>query len=383
MSVTFSPSFPYLAENKGIVCADPPWSPVTELFCSLPGRDDYLALFVISHQPLPRPLLPRSHPHTLSRPLPLPGNGHSPFHSLIEKSIRCFLRKVPVHLFSGPSRTLIVEENPCTLSFARNGMPKSQIHPRGWRREWVVMPPDHLSSVALAAVGLRHTLITDKEDTLYSWGEGAHGKLGHGNTENYEVPTLLFHSFSEITALAVGNECSAFLYQENLYTFGLGNEGELGLGSATEVWRPTLVEELPPLIGVTTHATATFVLDKRGKVWILGGISTPVCEEAKDYLFRPRPLTAPEPIRTLQAGWQSLFCVDEKDNAYKLQKDGTWTLVAMKVRDITPLLSLLSGPLGQAAFFRFQQKDPSICYLLVPREEIGEPPHANDTLTFE
>ena len=115
----------------------------------------------------------------------------------------------------------------------------SSLLPRLIRGELADKQVKHLS------MGLSHTAVIVNQGTLYSWGAGWFGRLGHGDTQNvYEpkkIEALVFRRFKHIScgsyhsiAVTVDNEC---------YTWGRGDE-RLGVNARTNQILPVLVESL-------------------------------------------------------------------------------------------------------------------------------------------
>ncbi|KAK7318417.1 hypothetical protein RJT34_03117 [Clitoria ternatea] len=45
--------------------------------------------------------------------------------------------------------------------------------------------------VLQVSCGWRHTIVVTERDNVYSWGRGANGQLGHGETIDRNVPTII------------------------------------------------------------------------------------------------------------------------------------------------------------------------------------------------
>ncbi|XP_054270101.1 E3 ubiquitin-protein ligase HERC2 isoform X2 [Macrosteles quadrilineatus] len=89
----------------------------------------------------------------------------------------------------------------------------------------------------------KHYLALTAEGEVYAWGCGDGGRLGLGDCSNKEEPTLVSTlSGLRVTKVAVGNTYSAAITARGeLYTWGRGNYGRLGHGSSEDVNLPTLV----------------------------------------------------------------------------------------------------------------------------------------------
>lgn len=92
-----------------------------------------------------------------------------------------------------------------------------------------------------------HYLALTQDNSVYSWGNGECGRLGHGNMTWYDEPKLIEALVEKnITFIACGSTYSAALSSNGeLYTWGRGNYGKLGHGNSDkDVMIPTLVTAL-------------------------------------------------------------------------------------------------------------------------------------------
>ena len=98
------------------------------------------------------------------------------------------------------------------------------------------------------AVAEDHALACTRQGELYAWGVGAGGKLGVGDTTNRLLPTAVLaaplHQVS-IFKVACGQRHSAALASDGtLFTFGVGRAGQLGHGDLKDQHRPKRVKAL-------------------------------------------------------------------------------------------------------------------------------------------
>ncbi|CAG5134847.1 unnamed protein product [Candidula unifasciata] len=77
-----------------------------------------------------------------------------------------------------------------------------------------------------------HTLALTEEGQVLSWGDGCKGKLGLGDEEKRLVPTLIspehFHNETVKTVSAGGIHSAAATTEGSVYTWGCGSDGRLG-----------------------------------------------------------------------------------------------------------------------------------------------------------
>ncbi|XP_067675133.1 X-linked retinitis pigmentosa GTPase regulator-like isoform X2 [Haliotis asinina] len=95
--------------------------------------------------------------------------------------------------------------------------------------------PQHVSSITekvkWVACGGSHTVVLTESGSVYTFGEGANGQLGHGTLVlQTAVPHLLKLEF-KVTHIACGENITAIVSEGGqLYTCGDGRHGKLGLG---------------------------------------------------------------------------------------------------------------------------------------------------------
>ncbi|XP_073798700.1 RCC1 domain-containing protein 1 isoform X1 [Danio rerio] len=92
--------------------------------------------------------------------------------------------------------------------------------------------PLKLCAVSLV-LGSEHALLLTADGTLYSWGSGSHGQLGHGALTSLEDPQAVEALWGvPIKAVAAGNWHSAAVSSGgDLYMWGWNESGQLGLPS--------------------------------------------------------------------------------------------------------------------------------------------------------
>uniref|UniRef100_A0A672KE21 RCC1 domain containing 1 n=1 Tax=Sinocyclocheilus grahami TaxID=75366 RepID=A0A672KE21_SINGR len=89
-----------------------------------------------------------------------------------------------------------------------------------------------LCAVSLA-LGSEHAVLLTSDGTVYSWGSGSHGQLGHGALTSQEEPQVLEALWGvPIRAVSAGNWHSASISTGgDLYMWGWNESGQLGLPS--------------------------------------------------------------------------------------------------------------------------------------------------------
>ncbi|KAL0483141.1 hypothetical protein AKO1_014817 [Acrasis kona] len=102
--------------------------------------------------------------------------------------------------------------------------------------------------VVQCSLGLWHSLVVCDDGTVYSWGNATYGQLGHGNTEECLVPTMI-RSFVEngirVKSVAAGSTHSGCIASSGeIYMWGNGIYGQIGNGIKQHALAPVRVDAL-------------------------------------------------------------------------------------------------------------------------------------------
>ena len=84
--------------------------------------------------------------------------------------------------------------------------------------------------VQSVAISDRHVLVLSVDGTVFSWGDGEGGVLGHGDTENVAQPKPIraLHNVCAIAASFVNS--FSILSDGTVWSWGRGDRLELGCG---------------------------------------------------------------------------------------------------------------------------------------------------------
>ena len=106
--------------------------------------------------------------------------------------------------------------------------------------------------IVAAAAGGAHSVALSEHGALWTWGDGTEGRLGHGDEDDWRVPTLVARA-----GLGGGQigRCRA-LPAEHALAFAMGTHGRLGGGGGASSFAPLGVEGLPMVPAPTLQGTA-------------------------------------------------------------------------------------------------------------------------------
>ncbi|KAG3251157.1 hypothetical protein PI124_g4247 [Phytophthora idaei] len=103
---------------------------------------------------------------------------------------------------------------------------------------------DAREEIVKVACGWDHSLAVSATGKVYTWGSGTNGKLGHGDEESFDIPTIVRSMEGKhVKDAKAGCEHTVFLtYDHELWTCGQGDSGRLGHGDNQTRKRPMKIE---------------------------------------------------------------------------------------------------------------------------------------------
>lgn len=129
--------------------------------------------------------------------------------------------------------------------------------------------------VRAVVCGAEYTIaVTNQEESIYSWGWGDFGRLGHGDSTDVFIPRpVAFFKGIPVRMVAAGDTHTLVTTQAGeLFAFGRNQNGQLGLGSTDDQLSPQLVSALQgqQVISVATGAEHSVATTSTGEVWAWG-----------------------------------------------------------------------------------------------------------------
>jgi len=116
-----------------------------------------------------------------------------------------------------------------------------------------VMTPQEatLENVVQISCGYRTSAALLKNGDIYTWGNGGHGRLGHGNDDDVQAPKKV-SNIPPCKFVDMGSHhCAGITNEGGLYTWGWGAWGNLGLGDKKSRSSPTKVPGLANIVHVS------------------------------------------------------------------------------------------------------------------------------------
>jgi len=119
-----------------------------------------------------------------------------------------------------------------TCGFARSWLGHGDWHEEEHCRNiHVPRPVENLHLIEMIACGWSHTLALQTGGVLYSWGDGADGRLGHGHERDVALPLQVDIEESVASIAAGAAHSAAVLKDGSVYTWGTPRA--LGQGNKT------------------------------------------------------------------------------------------------------------------------------------------------------
>nr|XP_033501993.1 probable E3 ubiquitin-protein ligase HERC1 isoform X6 [Epinephelus lanceolatus] len=145
--------------------------------------------------------------------------------------------------------------------------------------------------VVCVSAGYRHSAAVTNDGELYTWGEGDFGRLGHSDSQSRNVPTLV-KDVSGVGQVACGSSHTIAVAQDGrtVWSFGGGDNGKLGHGDTNRVYRPKVIEALHGFIirKVCAGSQSSLALTSAGQVFAWGCGSCLGCGSSETTSLRPR-----------------------------------------------------------------------------------------------
>lgn len=128
---------------------------------------------------------------------------------------------------------------------------------------------DGLDDVIAVAAGTSHALALRRDGTVWSWGSGGSGRLGHDGDGSQP---LRVGGLGPVTAIAAGEAHSLALQADgSVWAWGLNARGQVGQAQVTRVPTPRRVEGIGPVDSIDAGWAYSLARRTDGTVWAWGG----------------------------------------------------------------------------------------------------------------
>jgi len=107
----------------------------------------------------------------------------------------------------------------------------------------------------VSSLGSVHTAAVKTDGTLWTWGQGAFGKLGLGNETDYSSPKQVGSLTNWAQPFTIGSSTFAIKTDGTLWGWGYnGTKGVLGLGNSTHYSSPKQVGALTTWLSIVSES---------------------------------------------------------------------------------------------------------------------------------
>ncbi|KAL7980305.1 hypothetical protein Chor_014634 [Crotalus horridus] len=145
--------------------------------------------------------------------------------------------------------------------------------------------------VICVSAGYRHSAAVTEDGELYSWGEGDFGRLGHGDSNSRNIPTLV-KDISNVGEVSCGSSHTIALSKDGrtVWSFGGGDNGKLGHGDTNRVYKPKVIEALQGMFvrKVCAGSQSSLALTSTGQVSAWGCGACLGCGSSEATALRPK-----------------------------------------------------------------------------------------------
>ena len=124
------------------------------------------------------------------------------------------------------------------------------------------------------SAGAAHSLALAANGSVWSWGCGHCGRLGHGDQQHQLLP-MKVEAFAgqRVVAVSAGSDHSLSLTADGaLWSWGVGGDGKLGHGDGQHQWQPKKVEAFAGqrVVAVSAGRSHSLAITADGAVWSWG-----------------------------------------------------------------------------------------------------------------
>ncbi|XP_071965475.1 probable E3 ubiquitin-protein ligase HERC1 isoform X2 [Antedon mediterranea] len=162
------------------------------------------------------------------------------------------------------------------------------------------------------SAGYRHSACITHDGQLYTWGEGDYGRLGHGDSNSKNCPTLV-KDISSVGQVLCGSSHTIAVSQDGrtVWSFGGGDNGKLGHGDTIRVYKPKVIEALLGMFirKVSCGSQSSLALTASGQVYAWGHGATLGCGSSEITILRPKVIEDLQSIRIVDISMGDSHCL--------------------------------------------------------------------------
>lgn len=128
----------------------------------------------------------------------------------------------------------------------------------------------NLNNVVQIDAGYYYSAALKSDGTIWTWGNGGNGVLGHGNTNNLTVPTQIT-TINNVAKISCGYfHMMALRNNGTLYTWGSNNYGQLGTPGISVRYGPDRIDSSYSWIDIGGASTHSLAIRSNQTLWSWG-----------------------------------------------------------------------------------------------------------------
>ncbi|HBF12765.1 MAG TPA: hypothetical protein DDW49_05160 [Deltaproteobacteria bacterium] len=172
-----------------------------------------------------------------------------------------------------------------------------------------------LSSITQVASCYAHSLALKNDGTVWAWGRNEHGELGTGNTDDQHQP-IQVQELTNVRAIDCGwGHSVALKHDGTVWVWGDNFSGQLGNGQsgfqAPPALQPIKVEELSGITKIASGGFHTLALADNITLWVWGSNSDGQAGMSLDHrVAAPHTMERPPPTESIDAGYRFSLLMD-------------------------------------------------------------------------
>ncbi|XP_052792636.1 probable E3 ubiquitin-protein ligase HERC1 isoform X1 [Mya arenaria] len=162
------------------------------------------------------------------------------------------------------------------------------------------------------SAGFRHSAAVTEDGDLYTWGEGDYGRLGHGDSASKNLPTKV-KDLPPLDHVACGSSHTVAVSKDGktVWSFGSGDAGKLGHGDTCRQYKPKVIDSLAGLVlqKVTCGCHFSMALSNTGQLYVWGSGSVIGCGSQDAIDAKPRVLEDLQTVRIIDIASGDNHCL--------------------------------------------------------------------------
>jgi alpha-tubulin suppressor-like RCC1 family protein len=189
----------------------------------------------------------------------------------------------------------------------------------------VVDSLEGLSFVTHIACGQSHSVALTERGTLFCWGFAKFGQLGTGERSNVKVPRRLPPIDEDgqrlprfIDVIAGDNHTVAIADNGSVYSFGSGEHGQLGHDTQADQLRPRRIEALADvkIVSADCGSTHSAFVSAAGDVYVCGFGENFYPKQDQNFYYTPIKIPFKETVTQVACGQSHIMVLTNKGDVY-------------------------------------------------------------------